>query len=562
MSGGRILHHARVRVLDDAGSVAEAIGFRGGRVAAVGALGEVRAAFAAPVEEIDLGGTVVVPGFVDAHHHIGLAVAHGGLPEVRWPACRSVADLLAVVRAQAAVTPPGRWLAVYGYDEARLAELRRPTREELDAAAPEHPTLAIHHSFHEGVLSSRGLAALGLDSGSREPEGGRLGRTRSGALDGYVAERCFGPAEAAVRAALLGTDREGWFRAANEYQRRVLAAGITHLADAAVPPTLEALFLEWQRRGELALGISMMPLAESLFAAPFERLGGRPSGWREGRLTIGAMKLFADGGTSCALCFRLRDAVRQFGEMLARSLRERSTVAWRLARDQPFRIDSRLAVHTGFRLFDPPALERMLAAAHARGFGVAVHAGGNEAVEALSRLWGKTSGASTPRRIEHLFFASRETARLAREAGAHAVVQPAHLLETGGIVLASGLPRSLAFHPYRTLADAGVGLAGSSDAPVNSFDVWTAVRAAVERRLADGRAVFPSQALAVHEVLRMYTRGSAAALGMEGEIGTLAPGARADALVLGADPWTLPAERLTEASILATYTAGQLEFEA
>ncbi|MBK7977900.1 MAG: amidohydrolase [Deltaproteobacteria bacterium] len=559
--GARILANARVRVLDDEGTIVEAIGFRAGRVAAVGTLAEVRAELMVRAEEVDLGGATVCPGFVDAHHHLALAVTYGGLPEVRWPVCRSLADVLAVVRARAAVTPPGAWVTVYGYDEARLAELRRPTRDELDAAAPEHPVLVIHHSFHEGVLGSRGLAALGLSRSSAEPPGGRLGRGASGELDGWVAERSFGPAEAAVRRALLGADREGWFRAANDYQARVLAAGITHLADAAVPPSLEELYGEWQRRGELHLGVTMMPLVESIFAAPFERLGGRPTGWSEGRLSIGALKLFADGGTSCALCFRMRDALVQFGQMLARTVRERSTVAWRLARDQPFRIDARLAIHTGFRLYEPATLAHVLRAADERGFAVAVHAGGNEAVEEVAAIWSSrgasAGGAALPRRIEHLFFANRDTARRAADAGVHAVVQPAHLDETGAIVVASGLPGKLGFHPYRTLLDAGVRLAGSSDAPVNTFDVWSAVRAAVERRLADGRPVFPSEALAVREVLHMYTRGGAAALGMAGEIGQLRVGARADAVVLAADPWELEVERIGEAKILATYTGGE-----
>lgn len=562
MTPPRILTNARVRAMDDAGTVAEAIGFRDGRVVGVGTLDEVRALVAVPAVEEDLGGAVVMPGFVDAHHHLALAVTYAGLPEVRGPGCRTIADVLAAVRARAAITPPGAWVAVYGYDEARLAELRRPTREELDVAAPEHPVLAIQHSFHEGVLSSRGLAALGLSRATAEPPGGRLGRTRAGELDGWVAERCFGPAEAAVRRAIVGADREGWFRAANDYQARVLAAGITHLADAAVPPSLEDLYGEWQQRGELHLGVTMMPLLESIFAAPFERLAGRPSGWRQGRLSIGALKLFLDGGTSCALCFRMRDAVVQFGQMLARTVRERSTVAWRLARDQPFRIDRQLAIHTGYWLYEPATLAHLLRAAEERGFAVAVHAGGNEAVERLTAIWGSDRGgaggsAAAPRRIEHLFFANQDTARRAADAGVHAVVQPAHLDETGAIVVASGLPAKMGFHPYRTLLDAGVRLAGSSDAPVNTFDVWNAVRAAVERRLVDGRGIFPGEALAVREVLHLYTRGSAAALGMEGEVGQLRVGARADAVVLAADPWDLPVERIREAKVLATYTDGE-----
>ena len=175
--------------------------------------------------------------------------------------------------------------------------------------------LLIHFTYHQGVLNSLGLRRAGFGEGYKDPPGGWVGRTRRGRLDGGVFERCFGQAEAVARAALLANDREGWFARANAYQERVLAAGITHVCDAAVPPNLESLYREWQRRGELRVGVTMMPIADAMLADPTARLDGATTGPLDGRLAVGPLKLFLDGGVHCAMCFSLRDAVAQFATL-------------------------------------------------------------------------------------------------------------------------------------------------------------------------------------------------------------------------------------------------------
>lgn len=552
-----ILHNGPVHTLDDAGRVVDSIGCAAGRITAVGSLAEVRAATPG-AEERDLRGRALYPGFIDAHHHLCFAATYANFPAVRCPPLRSVAQILAAVATCAQATPPGRWLVLVGYNDIALDGTRPPTRFELDRVAPLHPVLLIHFTYHEGVLNSLGLARAGLDDDGPDPPGGWRGRTPAGQLDGRVHERCFGHAEAAARSALLATDRDGWFAAANSYQERVLAAGITHVCDAAVPPSMEALYREWHARGDLAVGITMMPLLENLFAMPAARIDGSPPGWSDGRLAIGALKLFADGGVACALCLSLREAVVQLGVLLARLLRQRSRLPWRLARQQRTRVGPDRRLHLGLLYYEPEALRALVCTAGQRGFGVAIHAAGNEAIAMAVDALARTPRGPLPPRIDHFFFLDAPILRRAVDAGIHVVVQPRQLHDTGDWIRQTGLPGRLAYQGFAQMLDAGAVLAGSSDAPVIDFDVLAAIETAVRRHLPSGATLAPEQRISVADALRMYTRGAAAALGMEGEIGQLRPGARADAVVLSEEIERVPAERLGEVRVVATL-AGRVE---
>jgi predicted amidohydrolase YtcJ len=550
-----ILHGARIRTLDALGTRAEAIGFSAGRVTAVGSLEEVRRA-TPDADERELGGRVVYPGFIDAHHHFCFSATWGDLPVLR--SHRSIAQILASVAAQAASIPPGEWVVLVGWDETGLAEQRGPTRFELDEVAPAHPVLLIHFSYHQGVLNSLGLERAGLQGRSPDPAGGLRGRTRTGELDGNVFERCFGHAEDIARRAFGARDREAWFATANRYQDRVLAAGITHVCDAAVPPEMEALYRDWQARGELHVGVTMMPLVGNMFAVPAERLDGARTGWREGRLSVGPMKLFLDGGRLCAVCFSLRDAILQLASMLRGMLRGRVALPWLFSPGTLLRLGADLRLHTGLLFYQSGALEALLASASARGFGIGMHAAGNEAIEQAIRAFARSYRGPLPPRIDHFFLTTERSLRAAAREGIHAVVQPPLALEQGDMIRAVGTPPHLEYAAFGRMRSAGVRLAGSSDAPCGEFDVIASLDFAVRRALPSGASLFAEQALSAPEAVDLYTRGAAAVLGMEGEIGQLVPGARADAVVLSADPLEVPAERLREISVIATF-AGRRE---
>jgi predicted amidohydrolase YtcJ len=90
------------------------------------------------------------------------------------------------------------------------------------------------------------------------------------------------------------------------------------------------------------------------------------------------------------------------------------------------------------------------------------------------------------------------------------------------------------------------------------------IHAAVTRQLPDGRPPggwYPEQRVTVAEAIRAYTVGSAEALGLDRELGRLAPGYLADAVVLSADPYTAGPGILADISVHATVFDGKLVYQ-
>jgi predicted amidohydrolase YtcJ len=101
-----------------------------------------------------------------------------------------------------------------------------------------------------------------------------------------------------------------------------------------------------------------------------------------------------------------------------------------------------------------------------------------------------------------------------------------------------------------------VRLAGSSDYPVAGYDVLHAIRAAVTRETPSGTRLQPSEAISVNAALAAYTSGSAAALGVEDDAGTITEGKVADLVLLSADPLEAEPTRLQDIQVRATWRDG------
>jgi predicted amidohydrolase YtcJ len=221
-------------------------------------------------------------------------------------------------------------------------------------------------------------------------------------------------------------------------------------------------------------------------------------------------------------------------------------------------------LHLGILFWEQDALDSAVGAAAERGFQVAQHAIGNEAVSvgltAIERASGALDRLPGRPRLEHAIFVDPPLVRRIAETGAIAVVQPFFLYDLGDSMGEVALPKPIAVMPLRGMLDAGVTLAGSSDYPVSHFDVLAAVKAAVTRRSRLEKVLEPDQAIDVEDVLRAYTAGSALALGVEKDVGTIAPGKQADLVVLSENPVDADAERIDEIQVLQTYRAGRLAF--
>ena len=103
-----ILHHGRFTTLNRAQPTASAVAITGGRFTAVGTDREILPLAGPGTRAIDLQGRSVLPGLIDNHLHI----IRGGLNfnmELRWDGVRSLADAMAMLRRQVAVTPAPLW---------------------------------------------------------------------------------------------------------------------------------------------------------------------------------------------------------------------------------------------------------------------------------------------------------------------------------------------------------------------------------------------------------------------------------------------------------------------
>jgi imidazolonepropionase-like amidohydrolase len=279
---------------------------------------------------------------------------------------------------------------------------------------------------------------------------------------------------------------------------------------------------------------------------PLDRLEGARTGEGHETLRVGPMKLFFDGASSCGICLsmgQLFGATLEFAKLFVRHrsfsfLKNMRAISMRLGRD--------LHVHAGACYYPNIAAARSnVSNVTEHGFGVAVHAIGNEAIlMAAQALEGQQHPTSQPR---------------VADAGILLVMQP-HFISQFGDGTVPKLP-GLALVGLRTALDAGCVIAGSSDAPVTAPNPLLALRSAVTRRV--GEAVFlPEEAVSAEEVLQMYTRNAALSIGCLDVTGSLEVGKRADFVVLSADPCKVTPGQLEEIKVRQTFLAGEVVYSS
>ena len=183
-SADLVIVNAKVTTLDRANPEAQAVAIRDGRFLVVGSEADARAA-APDATVIDAKGRRVIPGLIDSHTH----VIRGGLNynmELRWDGVPSLADAMAMLKRQAAVTPPPQWVRVVGgFTEHQFAEKRLPSLDEINAAAPDTPVFILH-LYDRALLNAAALRAVGYTKDTPNPPGGEIVRDAAGNPTGLL----------------------------------------------------------------------------------------------------------------------------------------------------------------------------------------------------------------------------------------------------------------------------------------------------------------------------------------------------------------------------------------
>lgn len=126
-----------------------------------------------------------------------------------------------------------------------------------------------------------------------------------------------------------------------------------------------------------------------------------------------------------------------------------------------------------------------------------------------------------------------------------------------------GMERLKHSYAWKTFLNQGILCAGGSDAPIEVPDPLLGIHAAVARRKPEEHheGYLPYERLSVFEALRLYTVGSAFAVGKEGVYGRIAPGFVADFTILNGDPFAVHPDEIPFLDVQMTVVDGTIMYE-
>jgi predicted amidohydrolase YtcJ len=457
-------------------------------------------------------GRTVVPGIVDSHVHLmelGLARLTLDLS-----GATSLAEAQSRIAAYAAANPERPWIVGRGWDEDAWGLGRYPTAVELDLAEADRPVWLVRSDGQAGWANSTALALSQVTEATAEPSGGRIVRAATGRAPGGVligaAMDLVGGKVPPPRAA----DRE---LALHEAQNLLLERGVTAVADMGT--SLED-WMTFRRAGDA----NRLRLRIAAYAATVSEMvligGSGPTPWLyDDRLRLGGLHLELDG-----------------------TLGSRGALLKAPYADDPG--------HRGLERLNGTQLRNNMSRAAMEGYQVAIHAAGDAAsAEALSAIEELVADYTGDRRWRIEQVRVVDPADVARF-GRHGIITSLQPVAEDPAVAAGRLgPERLdRLSPWRAIVPAGAPLIFGSDSPAGPVDPFAAMAAV--SGVVDGPAIERRQALAAH------TAAAAHAMFGEGRFGRLAPGERADFIVLDGDPLQVDAGRLAGIRVLETWIGG------
>jgi predicted amidohydrolase YtcJ len=535
-SGELVFFHAKVFTGDPQNPYAEAVAIRGDKILAVGSLPEVVKSVSARAERIDLEGKSLFPGFIDSHSHS----IDGGLNLISADASEKVESLdqLPAFAADAEKTGKGMRGDILEILGLPLEFWSHPDVLNADFSSGAHEKRSVllrgmdgHTAWaNRALLERAGITADFLKKLSVE-ERGYYGIDKEGRPNGFLVDAGMEkiepllPEPTADRLLAAG-------RAAVEYN---YSLGITAWLDPLASDYVLQAYKMLAERGDLNSEVVAFP---RVFAKdPAAELAGvqktREAYKNVPHLHVTGIKVFADG-------------VVEYPSQTAHL-------------SKPYKNTGR----KGDLLFEPKKFAELCVAADKQGLIIHVHAIGDGAVTAaldgIAAARRANGNSGLPHTITHEQFVQPEDFPRFRELGVVSALQ---------LFWADASPDTIEIlkpyldpeiyrwqYPARSILDSGGIISGASDWPVSTANVFRAIYQAETRRGPEG-VLDPSQDMPREAMFYAYTRNSARAMNMD-SIGTIAPGKRADLVLLDRDVLTVSPEEMRETRVLWTMVAGK-----
>jgi predicted amidohydrolase YtcJ len=538
-----LLYNGKVFTADEKFTIAEAVAVDGERIVAVGKSSDLRAKYQA-AKEIDLQGKLVTPGFNDAHVHFFRGAL--SLLTVNLFDSKSVDEAKSRVATKVKETKSGEWIIGRGWDHTLWGN-KFPTRQDLDAVAPNNPVYLVRVDGHVGWANSAALRLAKIDKATKNPEGGEIERDASGDATGILKET----AQEIVGGLVPPPTKEQQTKGMELALKMAREYGITSVQDNSGYETTK-LYREFLRANKLTVRVAeWQDFEDSVEKLKQQRAEFASFKDDANRLKLTALKGYVDGTLG-------------------------SKTAAMLA---PFSDD---AGNSGIPRRSQEELTKMIVERHLAGFQIALHAIGDRANRmaldgfAVAKnttdkigLGGSVLASETlnnPRhRIEHAQVVNPSDFKRFQELGILASMQPTHAVSDKRWADSRlGEYRVLGAYSWHLMKSYNVHVPFGTDFPVEAINPYATIHAAVSRQDATGIPVGgwqPQERLSIEDAIRCHTYESAYAEFAEKEKGEIKVGRLADLVVHSKDLTTIEHKEILTTAPVYTIFNGQIIYE-
>jgi predicted amidohydrolase YtcJ len=539
----KVLYNGKIFTAEPERPYAEALAMRGDKIVAVGTRAEATSAVGNDAEQIDLKGNLLVPGLIDSHCH----AIDGGMSLITADVGEGMTTVDELATFAAEAKKNGRGMRGDILDVSGLPLAFWTKIDELNArfnAPPyaDQPLLLEGMDGHTAWANQALLQRAGVDkkwiADLDETGRGYYGFTKELEPNGFLVDAGVDK----VSAVFPDPTPEKMLEAGRAAVAQMHEWGITAWVDPAASDAILAAYKELAEKGELNSHVMALPVIAFKKGHPEQQLAKALKLRDEFKavpdVKVGGIKVFADG-------------VVEYPSHTA-------------VLSKPYK-DGR----NGELLFNPATFQKIAIEADKQGMIVHVHAIGDQAVsEALNGIAAarkENGNTGLPHTITHLQFVKPEDFPRFHDLGVIASFQ---------LYWANAEPDTIDLikpyidpeiyrwqYPARSILDTGGVIAGASDWPVSTANVFQAIYQAETRKGTMG-VLDANQRVPREAMLYAYTRNAARALDQLARIGSINPGKQADFTLLDRDVLTVTAEEARDTKVLWTIVGGKTVFGA
>ena len=482
----------------------------------------------------DAQGKTVIPGLIDSHMHAMFAAMD--LSNVALEKCKSLDEMLGLLKGRVAVELPGKWIKGAAWNELSWNDGKKPDRAALDSVSTEHPIFAKRLCCHVIVANSMALKLAGITRDTPDPDGGRIGRDENGEPNGWLYENS---AMDLVEKVFPAKTEEELIDGIAGIGKYINSVGITSLIDCNMTFDYMRSYKEAYKAGKLTYRDNMMfYLDKAIGDIPYHLNRIKEmvcvTGFGDDMLKMNGIKVTYDGIPATGTAFMRKNyahmpETRGYTTITAEELKEVCRYA--------SKYNWQVGVHT----IGDAAMDEALDA---------FEAGGVEKDNKKNRNY-----------LIHAVFPREDMISRMKKMNTPVTLQPTIMGTMGEEAILTEEDREVN-QPAGWYFKEGIICGGSSDFPVVDCNPFIGMGKAISRRCMDGKVHGLQYCLTPKQALIMWTMNSAYFTFDEEKLGSIEVGKLADLLIIDRPILELKPEEIEKTKVLKTYLGGKLVYEA